>query len=205
MEIYDITVPMQTALAVWPGDTPFRFTWNQRKRDGSSVNLGTLEMSVHTGTHADAPYHFHEGGTTIDACDLEVYCGRAVVIDVRGISIIRKEDLPPNEMVSAPRVLLRTDSWLDHSRFPVSVPVLDVGVPAYLREHGVVLIGVDMPSVDPIDSKTLDNHHALAEAGISILESVSLSDITPGVYELIALPLKVIGADGAPVRAILRR
>jgi arylformamidase len=103
-----------------------------------------------------------------------------------------------------PRLLLRTDGWTDHSRFPESIPVLEASVPAYLHQKGVILLGLDVPSVDPIDSKDLPIHHALGSFRIAILESVDLTRVEPGVYELIALPLKIAGGDGSPVRAILR-
>ena len=108
------------------------------------------------------------------------------------------------DLSTTPRLLLRTDGWLDHSSFPESIPVLSESVPAYLKQQGVILVGLDVPSVDQIDSKDLPIHHALGSFGIAILESVELRRVDPGVYELIALPLKLEGADGSPVRAILR-
>ena len=135
---------------------------------------------------------------------LDPFLGPARVIDVRGRAVIRVEDLTPFDLSATPRILLRTDGWLDHSAFPESIPVLDESVPTYLHEQGVILLGLDVPSVDQIDSKTLPIHHALGSCGIMILESVNLTSVEPGIYELIALPLKIVGADGSPVRAILR-
>jgi len=202
--IYDISLPLQTGMAVWPGDTPYRFERNGRIAKGDSVNLGSLTMSIHCGTHIDAPYHFDDAGRTTEQLDPSVYIGPAVVIDVVGKAVIRVEDLLPYVTNTVPRILLRTDSWTDKDQFPTSIPPLDIGVPAFLQAQGVVLIGLDLPSVDALDSKDLPIHHALGDAGIHILESLDLREIVPGIYELIALPLSIVGADGSPGRAILR-
>ena len=114
--------------------------------------------------------------------------------------MIGVEDLRAVDLEGTPRLLLRTGGWEDHSRFPGSIPVLGEGVAGFLAGRGVVLLGVDVPSVDPLDSKDLANHHALAAAGIAILEGLDLAAVPPGVYELIALPLRLVGADGAPAR-----
>jgi arylformamidase len=204
MPVYDITLPMHPSLACWPGDTHFDFQLNMKIRDGSTVNLGSIEMSVHTGSHADAPFHFEPEGASIEALDLTPFLGPAVVIDVSGRDTIRREDLDGLRTHPKPRVLLKTNAWKDHSRFPEVVPVMEPGVPAFLKECGVILIGLDVPSVDQIDSKNLPIHHELGVCNIRILESLDLAAVPAGEYELIALPLKIVGADGSPVRAILR-
>ena len=204
MTIRDVTIPMQDSLACWPGDTPFRFTWTWRKGEGATVNVGQFRLSVHTGTHTDAPFHFDDAGATADALDLHPFLGPARVISLTDRTLIRRVDLEPFDLSGTPRVLFRTDSWKDHSQFPTSVPVMDEDVPAWLHQKGVVLIGVDVPSVDQLDSKTLPIHHSLGSYKITILESLDLSRIPPGRYELLALPMKLVAADGAPVRAILR-
>jgi arylformamidase len=103
------------------------------------------------------------------------------------------------------RVLVRTGGWPDTIRFPDAIPAMETDLPDWLADRGVRLIGVDLPSVDPLDSKTLDNHHALGRRGITIVEGLWLEDVSPGRYEFVGLPLKIIGADGSPVRAALRR
>ena len=205
MRIYDITHPIQAELAVWPGDTPFQYTFSLRLRDGDSVNLGAVTMSVHTGTHADAPYHFSDSGATIDTVDLSAYLGPALVVDVRGKAVITCADLTDLDFDNAPRLLLHTGGWTDTAQFPASIPVVAPDVPDFLGERGVQLFGVDVPSVDLLDSKTLPNHHRFAANGIAILESLRLADVPAGLYELMALPLPLFGSDGSPVRAILRR
>lgn len=204
MTIYDVTIPLTTALAGWPGDAPYLFEWSCTKKGGASVNVGKLSCSIHTGTHTDAPYHFDDDGATAEALPLAAYLGPARLLDVTGCSPIRRADLDGVDLAGTPRLLLRTGTWTDPRCFPASIPVLDADMPAWLHERGVILLGLDVPSVDVLDSKTLPIHHALGRYGIGILESLDLSRVPSGVYELIALPLKLVGADGSPVRAVLR-
>jgi arylformamidase len=206
MTLIDITLPMSNTLAAWPGDTPcdFRLAWKMSQ--GASVNVGALTSSVHSGTHTDAPFHFLPGGKTIDQLDLTPYVGPAIVVDVRGRDVIGMEDFSREvDYRATPRVLLKTDSWRDITQFPDRIPVMASRVPTALQERGVILIGVDVPSVDALDSKDLPIHHEIGRCGIYILENLNLRDVSPGPYELIALPLKIVGADGAPVRAVLRK
>ena len=204
MKFYDVTRPLHAALAPWPGDTVFdhRLTW--RMDAGASVNVGAVTMGTHNGTHADAPYHFLPDGARIDALDPAIYVGPAVLLDVSraGWTIGRGAlaDLP----AGVPRLLLRTGAWPDGSHFPERIPTLAPDVPAWLGERGVRLLGLDVPSVDTIESQDLPIHHALAAAGVHILESLELTGVPPGPYELIALPLRIVGGDAAPVRAVLR-
>ncbi len=205
MKIYDITIPMQTSLASWPGDTAFDFKLSWKKSEGASVNVGTFTTSVHSGTHADAPFHFLNEGESIDMVDLVAYVGPAIVVDVSGKEIITISDLSHVDLTRSPRVLFKTNSWLNHSEFPKTIPVLANDVPSFLKQKGVILVGFDVPSVDLLDSKELFIHHELAANSIHIIESLLLHHIEEGEYELIALPLKIMGGDGAPVRAILRK
>lgn len=204
MTLFDITLPMQETLACWPGDVPYSFHLGIKRSEGASVNVGSLTMSVHSGTHADAPFHFSDEAATSERLDPSLYIGPALVADVRGRETIRIEDLRGLDLTATPRILLRTDFWTDHTCFPKRVPVMEADVPAFLQAQGVVLVGVDVPSVDALDSKELPVHHALAAAGIHILESLCLAEVPAGRYELIALPLKLVGADGSPIRAVLR-
>lgn len=197
-------MPLREGLPVWPGDEPFRYTLGSRIASGSTVNLGCVSLSLHAGTHVDAPFHSRDGAETVNEMDLSPFLGPAVLIDVAGRSEIDVEDIMREGPTLAPRVLLRTGAWSDKSTFPLSVPVISPRVPAFLHRHGVVLLGVDLPSVDPIESKDLPNHRRLQDYGIQILESLVLEGVPAGQYELIALPLRLEGADGSPVRAILR-
>jgi arylformamidase len=204
MRLYDITIAVREGLAVWPGDTPYHFELGWKMNEGQSVNVGAVTMSCHTGTHADAPYHFLPNGAGIGELDLTPYIGPAVVAEVLEREIITTDDLTNVDLTDAPRLLLKTGGWTDHTRFPETVPVIAADVPAFLAARGVVLLGVDVPSVDAIESKDLPNHHALAAHGIHILESLDLRAVPAGRYHLTALPLRLMGADGSPLRAILR-
>ncbi len=211
MKLYDITRPLHNALAPWPGDTAFHFERKWEMSAGASVNVGAVTMGVHNGTHADAPIHFRPDGAAIEALPPEIFCGPAVVVDLTGRSgdpcaPIGLPELEPAavELARAPRLLLKTGAWPDETQFPPRIPVVAPDVPAWLGARGVILLGVDVPSVDATDSKTMPNHHALFRAGVSILESLDLHAVPAGVYELIALPLKIVGGDAAPVRAVLR-
>jgi arylformamidase len=211
MKIFDISRPLFNGLAPWPGDTAFHYELKWKMAEGATVNVGAITMGVHNGTHADAPFHFDQGAAKIDQMPLETYFGDAVVIDLTGIFAgdrtrqIAVADLEPaaDAIASARRVLLKTGVWPDSTIFPDSIPVMAADVPPWLGERGVKLVGLDLPSVDPIEAKVLVNHHALAAAGIAIVESLDLSEISPGTYRFSALPLPISGADAAPVRAIL--
>ena len=207
MKIHDITRPLHAALAPWPGDTAFDYRLTWRMDAGASVNVGAVTMGTHNGTHADAPYHFLPEGARIDALDPAIYVGPAMLVDVsRAGWTIGREALAaalPALRAGVPRLLLRTGAWPDDARFPERIPTLAPDVPAWLGAQGVRLLGLDIPSVDNIESPDLPIHHALAAAGVHILESLDLSGVPAGQYELIALPLRVVGGDAAPVRAVL--
>jgi arylformamidase len=203
-ELIDISRPLDANTACWPGDVPFAFRLGWTIAAGASVNVGSIQSSVHTATHCDAPFHFDEAGATIEQLPLDLFVGPAWVVDVRGHANWRQQ-VAGLDFTNTPRVLFHTDGWPDTARFPDAIPVMEPELPDWLADRGVRLIGVDLPSVDPLDSKTLDNHHALGRRGITIVEGLWLADLPAGRYELIALPLKIVGADGSPLRAVLRR
>ncbi len=213
MKIFDISRRLTNDLAPWPGDTSFTFELKGQIAQGSSVNVGAIEMSVHNGTHADAAFHFDSAGWTMEKAELPTYFGSAVVIDLTklfqngALPRIGVGDLERMEadLSTAPRLLLKTDIWPDSTKFPEKIPVIAAEVPAWLQAKGVKLLGLDLPSVDEIDAKNLINHHSLGKAGINIVESLDLSEIREGKYQFAGLPLKISGADGAPIRAILWR
>jgi len=214
MKIWDISRTLLNDLAEWPGDEPCRFRLTREKAKGESVNLGAISMSVHNGTHADARFHFDTNGESIEKAPLETYLGRTTVVDLvqafldaKEKHLITIEDLRPSaeQIAATSRLLVKTGRWSDSTVFPDKIPVVAADVPAWLQKNGVKLLGLDLPSVDEIDSKSLQNHHALARAGIAIVESIDLSGVAAGIYHLAALPLKIAGGDGAPMRAILWR
>lgn len=218
MKIFDISRSLSNHLAPWPGDTPFHFELKWKMAEGASVNVGAVNMGVHNGTHADAVFHFDESGAPIDRMPLEAYVGDAVVVDLTGLFGRAGEALDKTREIGvadleafagalekAPRLLLKTGVWTNPKIFPDWIPVIAREVSEWLRERKVKLLGLDLPSVDPIEAKKLTNHHALAAAGIAIVESLDLSEVEAGIYHFAALPLKIAGGDAGPVRAILWR
>jgi arylformamidase len=211
-KIWDISRPLTNDLAPWSGDTPFQYELTWRLSETCPVNVGALSMSAHNGTHADAPFHFDGKGAAVDFVPLENYIGPAVVIDLAGkfsrtqpsIAIADLEHARP-QIAETRRVLLKTNCFPDPTRFPDWIPVIKSEAITWLSELHVVLLGVDVPSVDPIEAKVLANHQALAAGKIAIIESLDLSEIEAGVYQFAALPLKIVGGDAAPVRALLWR
>lgn len=200
----DISQPLQNHYAEWPGDTPFDYQVAFKKEDTGSVNIGKLTMSTHMGTHIDAPFHFNNDGEKVHELSVDLYIGRARVIDVTGLKEISYQELSKIDFGGAERILLKTGKRKDFTKFPVDFATIGADLAPLLSERGVRLIGIDTPSVDPETSKTLDAHHALYEHQVMILENIVLDDVEAGDYELIALPLKIIGADGSPVRAVIR-
>jgi arylformamidase len=202
-EWLDVSRPLAAGTACWPGDVPFKFRLGWTIAAGASVNVGAAETSVHTATHCDAPFHYDDAGLTVDQLPVDVFVGPACVVDVRSTDRWRSR-LEQLDIAGTPRILFRTGAWPDTTRFPDAIPAMEPELPDWLADRGVRLIGVDLPSVDPLDSKTLDNHHALGRRGITIVEGLWLDDVPAGRYEFVGLPLRIIGADGSPLRAVLR-
>jgi arylformamidase len=209
MKIFDISRPLFNGLAPWPGDTAFHFELKWKMAEGATVNVGAITMGVHNGSHADAPFHFEQGADTIEQMPLETYLGDAVVVDLTAkFETDRTRQITIRDLESAaeaPRLLLKTGVWRDSKIFPEWIPVIASDVAEWLRKRKVKLLGLDVPSVDSIDAKVLVNHHALAAAGVAIVESLDLSEVPAGTYHFSALPLRITGGDAAPVRAILWR
>lgn len=172
-----------------------------RIADGDSVNLTRLVTSPHNGTHADAPLHVTDDGAPADRLPLEPFMGPAVVLDGEEAQALRGAALE-RAVPRGHRVLLRWGRE-DHRSFPEEFPALPAAGVRRLAERDVPLLGTDAPSVDPVDSRELPAHHACIEAGIQILENLALAHVEPGRYELRALPIRLEGADAAPVRAVL--
>ena len=217
MQIFDISRTLSADLPPWPGDVGFRYQVNGRIAEGSSVNVGSISMSLHNGTHGDASYHFDDNGWTMEQAKLETYFGPATVVDLSERYAAGPEggrfpqvqiadlELAADDLRVTGRLLLKSGVWRDPKVFPDPIPTLALGVPAWLQSLGVKLLGLDVPSVDEIDAKQLVNHHAIGAAGINIVESLDLSSVSAGRYNFVALPLKIAGGDGSPLRAILWR
>jgi arylformamidase len=202
--ILDITPPITESLAVWPGDTRLQREVLLDMARGDNVTLSTLHSTVHLGAHADGHNHFGKGAAGIDARPLEDYLGLCQVIKVsvppRGL--IQPENLKVT--VTEKRVLLATGTFPDPDRFHEDFAALAPQLVDYLHDKGVRLIGIDTPSVDPFDSKDLPAHQRFLAHSMAILEGLWLRVVPEGRYELIALPLRLVGFDASPVRAILR-
>ncbi|MGM9986406.1 MAG: arylformamidase [Bacillaceae bacterium] len=201
---FDISQPLHNEIAVWPGDTPFSYEVEYTKEQTGSVNIGKVTMSMHTGTHIDAPFHFENDGKRVIDLDINVYIGKAMVVDVSTHNAIDAALLANIDFQQCKTLLLKTVSNRSQTVFPNWIPLLSEDIGALLKEKGITLLGVDIPSVDPLDSKELVTHHALFEHGVHILENIVLTNVQPGMYELIALPLPFVEGDGSPVRAVLR-
>jgi arylformamidase len=203
MRIRDISQPFSSRTAVWPGDTPVELSWPLRQDRGDAVTVATLTTSVHAGTHADGFLHVVRDGETAAQMPLDAYIGRCAVVDARGRDVVSEDDVAGLDLRRAERVLFRTRERVDETEFPDVFAHLAPGLARLLAAHGVRLVGTDAPSVDPVDSKTLDAHHALAQGRVAILENLLLVDVPPGEYTLVALPLRLTEADSSPVRAVL--
>jgi arylformamidase len=202
--LYDITPAITPSLAVWPGDTlPSREVLLDMKR-GDNLTLSTLRATVHLGAHADGPNHYGAEAPAIDERDLEVYLGpcRVMRVSVGRGRRIKTSDLP--DAIDVPRVLLATGTYPDPTQFNEDFAALEPALVDELHGQGVRLIGIDTPSVDLFHSKDLPAHHRFLANDMAILEGLVLEGVPAGRYELIALPLKLVGFDASPVRAVLR-
>ena len=203
--LYDISPPIDGRLTVWPGDTPPSREVLLDMARGDTVTLSTLHATVHLGSHADAPSHYGRGTRTIDDAPLERYLGpcRVVGIGPARNGVLGLDSLD-RVLIDSPRLLLRTGSYPDPSQFREDFAAIDPALIHLIADLGVTLIGIDTPSVDPAESKSLPAHRACLERDVCILEGLVLDGVPDGLYELIALPLKLVGFDASPVRAVLR-
>lgn len=208
MHIYDISLPISPGMPVWPGDPSVILERVKKIEEGANSNVSHLSLSAHTGTHVDAPYHFLGGDSpTIDRLPLKLLTGRAYVlhlpdVDLITASVLEKAEIPPRTR----RLLLKTrnsDYWLNPGlSFQTDFVAISPDGAHHLVERGVKLVGIDYLSVAPYgDSRP--THQVLLKAGVVLLEGLDLSKVSQGRYTLHCLPLKLVGSDGAPARAIL--
>lgn len=203
--IIDISQPLGIETPAWPGETPFEAGVSWEHGAGSPVRVNWFRSSTHGGTHADAPLHYSPAGSSTDTLALTPYLGPARVIDMRGCGDLVTVAMLENALTDpVERVLLRTFDRFPHDSWPQDFAAIAPEAIDWLAARGVVLVGIDTPSVDPETSKTLDAHQALLRADMRVLEGLVLDHVEPGDYELIALPLRLTGLDAAPVRAVLR-
>jgi arylformamidase len=205
--MYDISVGVSPEIPVWPGDPPVKLEQVKSIKDGEEANVSQLEAGVHVGTHIDAPLHFVEGGNSVDAIPLKSLIGRAYVVDVRKADVLNAEALESARIPPRTRRLLfktrNSEHWAKKERrFQRNYVAVDASGAEWLVKKGVRLVGVDYLSVAPFRDGTT-THRILLEAGVVVVEGLNLAKVSKGRYTLYCLPIKLMGSDGAPARAVL--
>lgn len=203
MRLIDISPLVHDGIAVWPGDVPYRGSKSLQISEGANLDLGAMHTTYHVGAHADAASHYVQGGADVASMPLGHYYGPCQVVeaDVDRGARVRAEDL--RQPVEAPRVLLKTGTFPDAEAWNEDFAALDPALVDHLAARGVVLVGIDTPSVDLMHDKELRSHRRLHGNGMANLEGLVLHDVDPGRYTLVALPLRLKDADASPVRAVL--
>lgn len=204
-EIIDITPTISEDLAVWPGDVPFSRSVALDVESGDTITLSAITTSVHLGAHTDAPNHYAKGRSGIASRSLATYLGPAQVIRVHLPQGSRIGPEHIDEAILAERVLFATGSFPNPNHFNRDFCSLSAELVHCLHEMGVKLVGIDTPSIDLCDDKVLESHTAIDQHDMAILEGIVLDGVEEGLYTLVALPLKIAGADASPVRAVLLR
>jgi arylformamidase len=201
--ILDISPIISPRLQVWPGDVPFERAISLSVAGGDPVGLSSIRATLHLGAHADAPNHLIANGAGASDLPLDRFYGPCEVVRVKVApgALIRPSDLPTASL--APRVLFRTDTFPDPERWNDDFGAFSPELVEMLADRGVLLAGIDTPSVDPFDSTGLPCHRALLRRGLVHLEGLVLTKVEPGRYTLVALPLAIEGGDAAPLRAAL--
>lgn len=203
----DISLPIDAGRSIaWSGIGPPEVRRIAEIGHGDAVNVGRLDCCLHTGTHADAPWHVGDGLPAIHSLDPGRFVGPALVVRTRDRRSVGVDELRELGVAALRprRLLVATPSQYDGLAFPEAIPHLEPEAARFLAGLGVGLVGVNTPSVDPLDSRTLDAHHILFGAGAYILENLWLTPLSPGWYDLVAPPIAVTGGDAAPVRALAR-
>jgi arylformamidase len=204
----DVTVPVRNGMVHWPGDPEFKIRRLYDQRNGDFCTLSVMELSVHTGTHMDAPLHFLVGGDTMETMPIEATVGPCRVIWIEDPVAIRREELERQELQRGERILIKTrnsaKSWRTDDFDEDYIFIADEAA-QYMAEAGIRTIGVDYLSVGGFRQDMKETHQTILRAGIWIVEGLNLEAVEPGDYELVCLPLKLVDSDGAPARAVLRR
>ncbi len=206
MSLYDVTRPLSSSLPVYPGDPVIELAPIAQRAWGDAANVTRMVLSSHTGTHIDAPRHFFDAGTTVDRLDLQVLIGPVRVVEVPCVSHITESDVDAHDLEGATRVLFKTPNALlwDRPGFQAAYHALTPRAAERLVACGVRLVGIDYLSVDAYEAPDFPVHRCLLQAGVVIVEGLDLRAVSPGEYELFALPLLLENGDGAPARVLLR-
>jgi arylformamidase len=203
--LWDISPAIGPDFPVFPGDTPFAQRWTWQLDERCPVNVSELTLSPHTGAHTDAPLHYDNAGAAIADVPLDAYLGACRVVHAIGVGTLVEPGHLRGRLDGIPqRVLIRTCRHAPVRTWDSGFSALAPATIDTLHSRGVRLIGIDTPSIDPADSKTLESHQRVRAHGMAILEGIVLDEVPEGDYELIALPLKIAGCDASPVRAVLR-
>lgn len=202
--IYDLSPTLRPETPVYPGDAPFEVAWVWSIEQGASANVSRFATTPHLGAHVDSPLHTEPRGEAIADLPLTPYLGLCRVVKTPPVPLIEPRHLDGIDLGNPARLLFKTESVRDSRTFPERFSALSPELAHRLAEQGVLLVGIDTPSVDPPESTKLEAHHALFRGGVAILEGIVLDGVPEGVYELIALPLRLAGLDASPVRAVLR-
>ncbi len=205
----DVSVPIAGGMVHWPGDPEVKITRSAAIAAGDPANVTHLSLGAHTATHMDAPVHFLEGGAAIDAMPPEATIGPARVIEIDDPVAIRTSELRPHRPEPGERLLFKTrnsrEAWGRAPEFAEDFVYIDAACASYLAQAGVRAVGVDYLSVGGYRHDSVETHTALLAAGVWIIEGLCLADVGAGPYQLVCLPIKIAGGDGAPARALLRR
>ncbi len=207
-EWIDISAPLRNGMVVWPGDAPFHRSSTLEIARGEQCNLSQISTTVHIGTHMDAPSHFLPGAAGMESLPITAVIGRARVIEIRDPEVIRTSELEIHRLTKGERVLFKTRNseycWkTDHFQEKFIYIAAEAG--QYLAERGIQTVGIDYLSVGGFEQGGEEIHRILLKAGIWIIEGLNLEHVAAGEYELVCLPLKIMGSDGAPARAVLRK
>ncbi|MBC7661304.1 MAG: cyclase family protein [Chitinophagaceae bacterium] len=204
MKYFDISPLLSPSTPVFPGDQVFERAITMAIAKGDNIGLSWIKSTVHIGAHTDAPSHYHKDGETIEQRDLSFYIGKCQVIDVTHVGARR---ILPSDIeatpITAERILFKSNSFAHDQSFQMEFTSLSPELIDQLAAKKVRLVGIDSPSVDPADSKDLPSHAALYHHNLAVLEGIDLGAVPPGRYQLVALPLRIEGADASPVRAVL--
>jgi arylformamidase len=205
--IIDVTAPLSAEVPTFPGDPRFHMEFRHRIADGKPYNVAQVTMGVHSGTHVDAPFHFLAEGGTVDTLPLEILMGKVLVVQVAARDRIDVAEVEALDLTDEIRVLFKTrmSGQLKNPVFQEDFVHLTPPAAARLVQAGIKLVGIDYLSVEKFRSPDFGAHHALLRAGVVIVEGLDLSEAEAGSYDMVCLPLRIVGADGSPARVVLRK
>jgi arylformamidase len=204
----DVSVPLRTGMVHWPGDPDVTIAHVHSFANGDQATVSRIDMGAHTGTHMDAPLHLVPGGAGIDTMPIDTTVGPARVVAIDDPAAVTRAALASLDVQEGERLLVKTRNsnraWAS-TAFVEHFVHLTTDAARYLAERRIRCIGVDYLSVSGYREDPAPTHRALLEAGVWIIEGLDLSRVEPGLHDLVCLPLRIAGGDGAPARAILRR